>query len=81
MPKLRLNRLSKAKQEIFDINNEITALQKKVSYFGETKKYLKLHIRMLDEEIMEEPEEEAGSKYIQDKNIEKLKMRMYPEKG
>jgi len=71
----------KAKQEIFDINNEITALQKrKFLILEKLKNTLKLHIRMLDEEIMEEPEEEASSKYIQDKNIEKLKMRMYSEK-
>jgi cell division initiation protein len=71
----------RAKQEILDVNNEITALQKrKFLILEKLKNTLKLHIRMLDEEAIEEPEEETSSKYIQDKNIEKLKMRMYSEK-
>ena len=66
-----------AKQEIYDINNEIEALRKRRYLLLEKlKNTLKLHIRMLDEEIVEEPEDE-GANYIQDKNIENLKMKMY----
>ncbi len=66
-----------AKQDIHDINNEIEALiKRKFLILEKLKNTLKLHIRMLDEEIEEEPES-AGTKYIEDKTIEDLKMKMY----
>lgn len=65
-----------AKQEVYDVNNEIEALKKrKYLLLEKLKNTLKLHIRMLDEEIVEEPEE-TGPKYIQDKSIEDLKMKI-----
>jgi len=65
-----------AKQEVYDVNNEIEALKKrKYLLLEKLKNTLKLHIRMLDEEILEEPEE-IGPKYIQDKSIEELKMKI-----
>ena len=65
-----------AKQEIYDINNEIEALKKrKYLLLEKLKNTLKLHIRMLDEETFEKPEEE--SKDIQDKTIEDIKMKNY----
>jgi len=71
-----------AKQEIYDINNEIEALKKrKYLLLEKLKNTLKLHVRMLNEEILEEPEEEF--KDIQDKAIEDIKMKIYSnnEKG
>jgi len=71
-----------AKQEIYDINNEIEELKKrKYLLLEKLKNTLKLHIRMLDEEILEKPEEEF--KDIQDKAIEDIKMKIYSnnEKG
>lgn len=66
----------KAKQDIYDINNEIEALKKRKQIILEKlKNTFKLHIRMLDEEIEEEPEI-VGTKYIEDKTIEDLKMKM-----
>ncbi len=65
-----------AKQEIYDINNEIEALKKrKYLLLEKLKNTLKLHIRMLDEETLEKPEEEF--KDIQDKAIEDIKMKIY----
>jgi len=65
-----------AKQEIYNVNNEIEALKKrKYLLLEKLKNTLKLHIRMLDEEIVEEPEE-TGPEYIQDKSIEDLKMKI-----
>ncbi len=71
-----------AKQDSFDINHEIEALKKrKYVLLEKLKNTLKLHIRMLDEEIEEEPEE-TSSNDTQDKMIENLKMKMYSdEKG
>jgi cell division initiation protein len=70
----------RAKQEILDINNEIVALKKKKFIILEKlKNTLKLHIRMLEEEISEGAEREIASSYIQDKSIENLKMKLYPE--
>lgn len=71
-----------AKQDSFDINHEIEALKKrKYALLEKLKNTLKLHIRMLDEEIEEEPEE-TSSNDTQDKMIENLKMKMYSdEKG
>jgi len=71
-----------AKQEIYDINNEIEALKKrKYLLLEKLKNTLKLHIRMLDEETLEKPEDEF--KDIQDKSIEDIKMKIYSnnEKG
>lgn len=65
-----------AKQEIYDINNEIEALKKrKYLLLEKLKNTLKLHIRMLDEEITQEPER-PENKYIEDRTIEDLKMRI-----
>lgn len=65
-----------AKQEVYNVNNEIEALKKRKHLLLEKlKNTLKLHIRMLDEEIVEEPEE-TGPEYIQDKSIEDLKMKI-----
>lgn len=71
-----------AKQDIYDINNEIVELKKrKYLILEKLKNTLKLHIRMLDEEIVEEPEEKKvetqGNLEIQDKAIEDIKMRIY----
>ncbi|MDD2352489.1 MAG: DivIVA domain-containing protein [Atribacterota bacterium] len=52
-----------AKQEIYDINNEIVELKKrKYLILEKLKNTLKIHIRMLDEEIIEEPEEQENLK-------------------
>ncbi|MDI9596149.1 MAG: DivIVA domain-containing protein [Candidatus Caldatribacteriota bacterium] len=52
-----------AKQEIYDINNEIVELKKrKYLILEKLKNTLKIHIRMLDEEIIEEPEEQGNLK-------------------
>ena len=52
-----------AKQEIYDINNEIVELKKrKYLILEKFKNTLKIHIRMLDEEIIEEPEEQENLK-------------------
>jgi cell division initiation protein len=68
-----------AKREIHDITNEIEALRKrKFLILEKFKNSLKLHMRMLDEEKEEEPEE-AGIKYIEDKTIEELKIKMYSD--
>lgn len=72
----------KAMQEILDTNNEITTLQKrKFLILEKLKNTLKLHIRMLDEEMVKESDEETSDQYIHDKTIENLKMRLYPEEG
>jgi len=72
----------KAMQEILDTNNEITTLQKrKFLILEKLKNTLKLHIRMLDEEMVKESDEETSNQYIHDKTIENLKMRLYPEEG
>lgn len=72
----------KAMQEILDTNNEITTLQKrKFLILEKLKNTLKLHIRMLDEEMVKESDEETSYQYIHDKTIENLKMRLYPEEG
>lgn len=71
-----------AQQEIYDITNEIEALKKrKYLLLEKLRNTLKLHIRMLDEEALEKPEEEF--KDIQDKAIEDIKMKIYSnnEKG
>ncbi len=71
----------RAKQEILEINNEIAALKKrKFLILEKLKNTLKLHIRMLEEEILEEPEEEPGAEYIPERPINNLKMKFYPEK-
>jgi cell division initiation protein len=68
-----------AKRELYDITNEIEALRKRKSLILEKfKNSLKLHMRMLDEEKEEEPEE-AGTKYIEDKTVEELKIKMYSD--
>ena len=65
-----------AKQEIYDINNEIESLKKrKYLLLEKLKNTLKLHIRMLDEEMIEEPEKIETSD-IQDKAIEDIKMKI-----
>lgn len=65
-----------AKQEIYDINNEIESLKKrKYLLLEKLKNTLKLHIRMLDEEMVEEPEK-IESNNIEDKAIEDIKMKM-----
>ena len=65
-----------AKQEIYDINNEIEALKKrKYLLLEKLKNTLKLHIRMLEEEITQE-HEKTENKYIEDRTIEDLKMRI-----
>lgn len=67
----------RAKQEIYSISSEIEALNKrKFLILEKLKNTFKLHIRMLDEEIGEEPEEE-NSKYFKDKTLEDLKMKLY----
>lgn len=72
----------KAMQEILDTNNEITTLQKrKFLILEKLKNTLKLHLRMLDEEMVKESDEETSNQYIHDKTIENLKMRLYPEEG
>lgn len=72
----------KAMQEILDTNNEITTLQKrKFLILEKLKNTLKLHLRMLDEEMVKESDEETSDQYIHDKTIENLKMRLYPEEG
>lgn len=72
----------KAMQEILDTNNELTTLQKrKFLILEKLKNTLKLHIRMLDEEMVKESDEETSNQYIHDKTIENLKMRLYPEEG
>jgi cell division initiation protein len=65
-----------AKQEIYDINNEIESLKKRKHLLLEKlRNTLKLHIRMLDEEMVEEPEK-LESNNIEDKAIEDIKMKM-----
>ncbi len=65
-----------AKQEIYDINNEIESLKKrKYLLLEKFKNTLKLHIRMFDEEMIEEPEK-LESNNIEDKAIENIKMKM-----
>ena len=67
-----------AKQEIYDINNEIESLKKrKYLLLEKLKNTLKIHIRMLDEEMVEEPEKTETSD-IQDKAIEDIKMKINP---
>lgn len=71
-----------AKQDIYNINNEIVELKKrKYLILEKLKNTLKLHIRMLNEEVVEEPEEKTvetqNNLEIQDKAIEDIKMRIY----
>ncbi|MDD4363026.1 MAG: DivIVA domain-containing protein [Atribacterota bacterium] len=69
----------KASQDIYDLNNEIEALKKrKYLLLEKLKNTLKLHIRMLDEESADETVIEKPASYIQDKTIEDLKMKLYP---
>ncbi len=65
-----------AKQDIYDLNNEIEALKKrKYLILEKLKNTLQLHMRMLDEEITQEPEK-PGNKYIEDRTIEDLKTKI-----
>ena len=65
-----------AEQDIYDISNDIEALKKrKYLILEKLKNTLQLHMRMLDEEISQEPEK-PGNKYIEDRTIEDLKTRM-----
>ncbi|MBN2395042.1 MAG: DivIVA domain-containing protein [Candidatus Atribacteria bacterium] len=67
----------RAKQEIYSITSEIEELRKrKFLILEKLKNTFKLHIRMLDEEVEEEPMTE-NSKYMQDKELEDLKMKLY----
>ncbi len=69
----------KASQDVYDLNNEIEALKKrKYLLLEKLKNTLKLHIRMLDEESADETVIEKPASYIQDKTIEDLKMKLYP---
>lgn len=71
----------RAMQETLDTTNEITALKKrKFLILEKLKSTLKLYIRMLEEEMAEEPDEEKDAQYLQDKTTENLKMRSYPER-
>ncbi|MFW6134626.1 MAG: DivIVA domain-containing protein [Elusimicrobiota bacterium] len=65
-----------AKQDIYDLNNEIEALKKRRYLILEKlKNTLQLQMRMLDEEITQEPEK-PGNSYIEDRTIEDLKTRI-----
>ena len=71
----------RAKQEILDINNEITVLKKnKYLILEKLKNTLKIHIRMLEDEILEEPEVEATLKYTERTVFEDLNLKLYPKK-
>jgi cell division initiation protein len=71
----------RAKQEILDINNEIAALKKnKYLILEKLKNTLKIHIRMLEDEIVEEPEKEIKSIYNKGASLESFNLNLYPEK-
>ncbi len=73
----------RAKQEILEINNEIAILKKnKYLILEKLKNTLKIHIRMLEDEIREEPEPEERSIYTKgtSTSFEKFNMSYYPEK-
>jgi len=70
----------KAEQDIYDIKNEIETLKKsKYLILEKLKNTLKLHMRMLDEEMEQEPETRRlkETNYIEDKTIENLKTKIY----
>jgi len=72
----------RAKQEILDISNEIAALKKnKYLILEKLKNTLKIHIRMLEDEIVEEPDVDAASRYTKRTSFEDLNLKLYPEKG
>ena len=73
----------KAEQDIYDIKNDIEALKKsKYLILEKLRNTLKLHMRMLDEEMDQEPETRriGETNYIEDKTIEDLKTKMYSNK-
>ena len=67
----------RAKQEIFDISNEIAALKKnKFLILEKLKNTLKIHIRMLEDEIAEEPEVELSPRYTKRTVFEDLNLKI-----
>ena len=71
----------RAKQEILDISNEIAALKKnKFLILEKLKNTLKIHIRMLEDEIAVEPEVELSPRYTKGTVFEDLNLKLYPEK-
>lgn len=73
----------RARQEILDISNEIASLKKnKQLIFEKLKNTLKLHINMLEEEILEEPgiEIEADNTKINTPFLENIDRELFLEK-
>ena len=71
---------TQAKQDLYDIKNEIEALRRrKFLLLEKLKNTLKLYIKMLDEEKQEETSQ-LVSNQVQDKALENLKMKMYSNK-
>ena len=73
----------RAMQDTLEINNEITALKKrKFLVLEKLKNTLKLHIRMLEEELTEETDVDADSQYFRDKTSktpDSFRMKFYPQ--